>query len=215
LKRAVSAPSLSIAVAWTETFKSELMVVDLKTGTQTPVAPPGGRGNGYGANVMMSPDGRNVYANEGGNITRWTLTGNTLTYGEKGPHMHGGSPYPITVSSDSKYVAQPNAGGNPDAGKNYCTLILLADLKRQCVLEMPSHPKPVGFDVANNLIYTGTADIALITFDLTTGVKKKEYPKFGKGDPFQYLVHPSGKKFIEFQQEIGGPSMLTYVEVKN
>ncbi len=212
LKRAVSASSLSFCVAWTGTFGAELIVVDLKTGAQSKVVAPRLLGTlGYGEELMMSPDGQSLYTNAlSGTIVHWHVRGNTIAYAEKGPRMHAGSPYVITISADSKYVAQPCGGGNSDAGKPQSTLILNTTLQRQCVLTIGTHPAPLGFDVVNNAIYTGNPDMGLVTFDLASGVKKKEYKKFGKGNPRQYLVHPAGKRFVALQQ-----AALLYVEIKN
>jgi hypothetical protein len=212
LKRAVSAPSLSVAVAGTGVFDAELVVVDLRTGEQTKVAGPKRLGKlGYGQDPMMAPDGRSLYTNGlSGSIVRWDVSGKAIAFASVGPRMHAGSAYPITVSADSRYVAEPCAAGNSDAGKSYSTLVMDAALQRHCVLDIGTYPAPVGFDVVNNVIYTGTGAHALVTYDLGSGVKKKEYGNFGKGSPRQYLVHPSGKRFVELQQEA-----LSYVEVKN
>ena len=213
LKRAVSAPSLSIAVAWTGTFAAELVVVDLKTQAQTKIPGPKQFGTlSYGKEAIMAPDGRSLYTNAlSGHIVRWNVAGNTLEAGERGPRMHSGNPFAITVSADSQYVAQPAGGGNSEAGRHYGSLILDAKLQRHCVISTDTYPGPLGFDTANKVIYTGTRDKAtLIAFDLGSGVKKKEYTRFGKGDPRQYLVHPAGKKLIVLQQE-----SLSYVDVIN
>jgi hypothetical protein len=212
LKRAVSAASLSLAVAWTETFGAELVVVDLRTESQTKVPGPKMLGNnGYGHEAVMAPDGRSLYTNAlSGSIVRWAVTGNTIALAERGQRLHAGPTYPITVSADSAYVAQPCGAGNTEAGKSYATVILTANLQRQCVLDIGPYPGPLGFDVVNHLIDTETPGGKLTVFDLGSGVRKKEYPKFGQGDARQYLVHPTGKRFVVLRRQA-----LAYVELKD
>ncbi len=212
LQRVVSAPGLAVAVAETGTFDSELVVVDLRTGAQNKVPGPKRIGKlGYGGGPALAPDGRSLYTNAlAGSIVRWALTGKTLALEEIGPRMCSGPAYAITVSTDSRYVAQPFAQGNCEAGQPYGTLILDATLRRHCVVNTNRFSEPLGFDVANNLIYTGADTKGLVTFDLESGVKKKEYGQFGKGNHKQYLVHPAGKRVVVLQE-----AALSYVEVKD
>ncbi|HJT77925.1 MAG TPA: hypothetical protein VJ739_12050 [Gemmataceae bacterium] len=211
LQRVVSAPASAVAVAETSAFGSELVVVDLKTDAQTKIPGPKRLGNlGYGGQPAMAPDGRSVYTNAlAGSIVRWTMNGSTLTLAEIGPRMCSGPAYAITISADSRYVAQPFAQGNCEAGQPYGTLILDAALQRHCLVSTGRFSEPLGFDVANNVVYTGSDHHGLVTFDIESGVKKKEYGKFGKGDHKQYLVHPAGKRVVVLQSEA-----LSYVEIE-
>jgi hypothetical protein len=148
-----------------------------------------------------------------GYLLRWTLVETAAILKEKGPRVSGGQAFPISVSPDSRYVAQPSAGGNPDAGtKTPATIIMAADSlqKRQCVIEPGAGVGigPVGIDPANNMVYSGSNNVVLTTYNLGNGAKIKDYQSVGKGIPKQYLVHPKGKKVLVLTTE-----GLYYVEV--
>jgi hypothetical protein len=217
LKRAVSAPTLSYAAVSTGQIDGELQTIQLFTGLgkkfRAPVAPIA-TGNAFAEEPAFAPNATWFYTNAmSGYLMRWALVENAAILKEKGPRVSAGQTFPISVSPDSRYVAQPSAGGNPDAGtKTPATIVMSADSlqMRQCVIEPGAGVGigPVGIDPVNNMVYTGSNNVGLTTYNLSNGAKIKDYREVGKGMPKQYLVHPLGKKVIVLQSEA-----LSYVEV--
>jgi hypothetical protein len=195
LKRAVSAEGLSVAFAASITG-NELYIVDLKAGRAAKFAPPPKYDRGGFIDPVLSPDGRYLFVGTPiGNCSRFKNEDGRLSFVDK-IRLHAGTGLAICVSPDSKYVCQPAGTGNPDAGGSYRTIVFPIDTfsKKECILETGAHPKPVGWDPAGGLIYTGNTGKTLLVFDLA-GIKKKEYT-IDKGMQRQYLAHPAGKKLL-------------------
>jgi hypothetical protein len=196
LKRAVSAPGLSLAFAATMRG-ADLSVVDLKTGKATKYVPPAQAAKVVGfIDPVLSPDGSYLFGGTGiGNLCRFKNDGGKLTFVDK-IRTHAGAGFGICVSPDSKFVCQPAGTGNAEAGGSYRTIIFPIDTfaKKECVLEPGAHPKPVGWDPAGGAIYTGNTGVTLLVMSLT-GVKKKEY-KIDTAMQRQYLAHPEGNKLL-------------------
>jgi hypothetical protein len=217
VKRAVSAYGQSHAAVSTGQRNFELQSIQLFTTLSTRFrAPmmPVATGPGYAEEPMFTPNSTEFYTNAmNGYLMRWVLLENSAILKEKGPRVTGGQPFPISVSPDSRYVAQPSPGGNPDAGtKTPGTIIMDAHSlqKRVCVIEPGAGVDiaPVGIDTANNVVYTGSKDVGLTTYSLANGTKQGDYKTVGKGVPKQNLVHPHGRKVIVLHSEA-----LSYVQV--
>jgi hypothetical protein len=196
LKRAVSAEGLSVAFAASITG-NELYTVDLKAGRTAKFMPPPKYDRGGFIDPVLSPDGRYLFLGTPfGNCGRFRNEEGRLAFVDK-IRLHGGSGLGICVSPDSKFVCQPAAGGNVDAGGSYCTIVFIIDTfaKKECILEIGAHPKQVGWDPAGNAIYTGNSGTTLLVFTLA-GVKQKEYTIDKAATQRQYLAHPQGKKLL-------------------
>jgi hypothetical protein len=157
LKRAVSAPGLSLAFA--ATMKgADLYVVDLKTGKATKYVPPPQAAKTVGfIDPVLSPDGGYLFSGTGiGNLCRFKNDDGKLTFVDKF-RTHAGTGLAVCVSPDSKFVCQPAGSGNAEAGGSYRTIIFPIDTfaKKECILEPGAHPKPVGWDPAGGAVYTG------------------------------------------------------------
>jgi hypothetical protein len=199
LKRAVSSPKLSVAVA---SSGSDLYVVDLKKGKATKFAKPLDKPLiGFG-DPMMTPDGKYVFAMGGVEaLHRYKLTQGRLKFEESSPRIAQGRVVAgIQVSPDSKYVCLPSGGGN--YGVNYGTYIYpVANLqKAEFTLEQGAYPEAVGFDAAAGQVYSQNFNNNLIVFS-DTGLKEKEYKVPPGGDVRQYLVHPKGYKLLLLASE--------------
>ena len=195
LKRAVSAGGLSLAFAATMNG-NELYVVDLKAGRAEKFTPPTKYERGGFIDPVLSPDGRYLFVGTPiGNCCRFKQEDGKLTFVDK-IRLHAGAGLGICVSPDSKFVCQPAGTGNPDAGGTYRTIVFPIDTfaKKECILEPGAHPKPVGWDPAAGLLYTGNTGKTLLVFTLA-GIKQKEY-SIDKAMQRQYLAHPQGKKLL-------------------
>jgi len=209
LKRAVSAPTSSLAAASSGDRFDALYVLDLKAGKSDLFAKPAdAKLLGYNGPIM-TPDGKYVLT-EGmlGQICRFRVEDGKIVYDDQGGRLgqgaHGAG---LQLSPDCKFVCLPTGGGN--IGKNYTTIIFpVADLKKpECSLESGPYPKAVGFDLAGGWIYTQNIDHPLMLFT-QTGVKKKEYKiDDNKENVRQYLVHPDGNKVLILMDK-----RLLYVE---
>jgi len=193
--QAASSPKLSIALVGAVKNSTPLRVVDLKTGKAAPVVGDKKFGRTLGNNPVVSPDGATAFTEDGNTTIRFTIP-------KKGAPtpvdtiQSGSNPQRIHVSPDSKLVARPAGGGNPDLGGNYATGVFSTGglTKKECVLESGAYPMSVGFDPVAKKIYTQNHEVQLLVYNMG-GVKKGEY-KIGKEAPRQFLAHPSGNKVL-------------------
>jgi hypothetical protein len=219
LKRAVSAPGLAVAVACdrgTPLQDQKLYIVDLRQKSAVAFTPPANMSREIGLNnPAMSPDGAFVFTQGDyvtGHMCRFSLKDGKLKFeeaqeqiGDVRYQMGGNTPdnsAGITISSDSKFVAQVFPGGHVIK-----TPIYPVDsfAKHECTLEhgpektYPGYrplekPMALGFDIKGGYIYTQSDGQEFTIFTLT-GVMKKEY-KAGFGSVRQFLVHPEGNQVI-------------------
>ncbi len=191
------------SVAFAGTIKgTELFILDLKANRVNKFNPPSSFDRGGFIDPVLSPDGRYLFTSSGiGNVNRFQNAEGKLTFVDK-IRLHAGTGLAVCVSPDSRFVCQPAGGGNPDAGGSYRTIVFPIDTfsKKECILEPGAYPKPVGWDPAAGVLYTGNGGTGLIVFS-ATGIKKKEY-KIGKSTmQRQYLAHPEGSKVLVLTQD--------------
>jgi hypothetical protein len=207
LKRAVSAPGISIAAGCGE---GVLYAVNLKSGKTAKYEPPKNQRGAIGFEYpAMSPDGKYLFTDMNEVLLRFKLQKGLFTFDEMGPRIGNG--FNISISPDSKFVCMPSPSAKSLEGKAYTTTIYpVANLKKpECVLESGAYPITVGFDSKGGWIYAQNSEYPLLVFT-SGGVKKKEYKLTSKrGENVrQLLAHPSGNKVIAFVSE-----KLYFVEI--
>jgi hypothetical protein len=205
--QAASSPKLPFALVGGVKDSVPLRTVDLKTGKATAIAVPAKFGRTLGGNPVVSPDGASAFTEEGETTIRFTIPKKGMPTPVESIRS-GGNAQRIHVSPDSKLVARPSGGGNPDLGGSYRTGVFSTGglTKKECVLESGGYPVAVGFDPVAKKIYTQNADFQLLAYN-TGGVKKGEY-KFGKESPHQFLAHPSGNKVLVIAKD-----QISFVEL--
>jgi DNA-binding beta-propeller fold protein YncE len=207
IEQAASSPKLSIALVGGSKSDSQLSMVALKTGRVIPLPSPGGKfGRTLGTRPVVAPNGMLAFSEDGQSMIRFAIRANRVTPLDS---VHsGGNPRRIHVSADSRMVARPSGGGNPDTGGSYRTAIYstLSLAKQACAVDGGAYPTSVGFDPAGGKIYTGSIDYQLIVAT-NGGVKKGEY-KIGRETPLQYLAHPDGNKVLVIASD-----QVSYVEL--
>jgi len=199
LGQAASSPKLSIAVVGS-VKNGPLQVLDLKTGKAAKVTTTSKKfGRTLGKAPVVSPDGKYAFTEDGNSTIRFTIEDGKLTPEET--IRSGSNPSRIVVSPDSKLVARPAGGGNPDLDGNYRLGVFSTESlkKKECVMDFGPYPIAVGFDPAAKRIYTTSHEEQLIVAN-QGGVKKGAY-KIGKESPRQLLAHPDGNKVLIVAQD--------------
>ncbi len=217
LKRAVSAPGLTLAIACDRgqpLRDQKLYVVDLLKKKAEPWAVPMDMARKIGLdNPAIMPDGYNVFANGdlfSVHMCRFSFKSGKLEFRAAEPghddlRFHMGDHTPdnsagITFSQDSKLVCEvypqkPTTTIYPVDTFTKQECILEHGLQRRYLGYRALEPRlAMGFDVKGGYIYTQNGGQEFTIFTLT-GVKKKEY-KLGFGSVKQFLVHPGGNQVV-------------------
>jgi hypothetical protein len=207
IEQAASSPRLSIALVGGSKSDMPLSMVALKTGRVIPLPSPGGKfGRTLGTRPVVAANGMLAFSEDGQSMIRFAIRANRVTPLDS--VNSGGNARRIHVSPDSKLVARPAGGGNPDTGASYGTAIYstLSLARKVCAIDGGAYPTSVGFDPAGGNIFTGSIDYQLIVAT-NGGVKKGQY-KIGRETPLQYLAHPEGNKVL-----VIAPDQISYVEL--
>ena len=230
VKRAVSAPGLSLAVACVRNRslnEQKLYVVDLEKKTAELWEAPRDLVGKIGMDIpAMTPDGAYVFT-QGDmvqvHMCRFSFKYGKLNYeeaqeqiGDVRYHMLDWTPDTtagVTISPDSKLVCQVFPVGHSTKtpiyavesfDKHHCVLDHgYENLYRPC--RQLLHALAMGFDPKGGYIYTqnNAQEFMLCTYG---GIKKKEY-KLGFGVVKQFLVHPGGNQVVllrEGEYDAGG-----------
>ena len=148
--------------------------------------------------LVVSPDGKYVFAEGMEQLMRYAIEGDTLTFEEKSARIAQNG-RAIDVSPDGSLVALPSGGGNYGAGNYTTNIYKAADLSAPEVkIASGAYPQAIGFDLKAGSIYAQNHESPLIVFN-TGGVRGKSYKLAGRGrdDSTEYFaIHPDGGKFL-------------------
>jgi DNA-directed RNA polymerase subunit RPC12/RpoP len=198
LLRAVSAPSLSIAVAG---VGRALYVVDLETANLNKYEWRDEVNLSALEDPVITPNGQYLITHGGSNLARFRIVGGKLRPQDWSQGIIGGvqPSFGIQVSYDSRWVAYPTGAGNHGA-RGAWVFSTESFKKPEFALE-GVRSQPIGFDPAGSYIYT--AGMSIFS---AKGILKKEC-QLGDG-AWQLLVHPQGNKLV-----VLGNTRLQVVEV--
>jgi hypothetical protein len=217
VQRAVSAPSLSIALvggASTPFNGNGLSIIDLQKGeliTQSFNSADGRRALIGFDRPTVTPDGKYVFTIGGLEaLHRFRIDGTRLVHEESSQriaqgHIEAG----ICVSPDSRLVCLPSGGGNYAVGTPlpaYSTYVYKVDNLHApaCTLAQGAYPEAVGFDPRGGYIYSQNMSSFLLAFS-NEGVKLKDYTLSGGQPGFrrrrQMLAHPQGGSLLLLTSE--------------
>jgi uncharacterized protein (TIGR03066 family) len=211
LKRAVSAPGLSVAFA---SNGDELYELDLRKGTAAKFSGEAGQAPGF-ADPVLTPDGKYLFTRGGfENMHRFAVQDGKLTYQQSSPRIaQGRVDVGIQISPDSRRVCLPCYAGNYGAGKYGCIFVYgVGNIEKEEFILDPGC-MAVGFDPKGGyLLGEGgpQSGQTLRLFD-ANGQLRKDY-KLGTGGVLQMLVYPAGNKVLLLT---GEKAMLVEVPRQN
>jgi hypothetical protein len=198
--RAASSPVIAHAFA-TNKSGDQISLIDLKAGKVThqyDARSFPGQNVGY-ARLVVSPDGKSVFAEGMERLMRFDFDGDELTFAEQSERIAQNG-RAIEISDDGAYVALPSGGGNYGQ-PSYTTIVYRTSSLTEPDFKITSgaYPQCLGFDIQSGLVYAQNHDDPLILFK-PDGTKAKSYRlstnRSQNVSPRQFLVHPDGGKLL-------------------
>jgi hypothetical protein len=205
--RAVSAPSLSVAITAPEkggnTDAPAIGVLDLKTSKWV---------NQYPAKVLqrnagmscpqVTGDGKYLLARDNSHgITRYRIEKSALFIDEVSGELGAGHTEEIHLSNDGEWFVLPCGGGSGSARGYHTHVFLVKNLKVPVVdFEQGAYPKAVGVDSRAKVIWAHNYETPLAYYKFTGELVKKI--KLGKGGDVRLLAtHPEGSRLLVLKED--------------
>lgn len=204
VKRALSSPGLSLAIAAGGPENETGSVLDLKSGQVVrqyhgqDLKPPTDFGTG-----VVTPDGKYLFTQSQGQLGRFRIQGTSLTYEDTSAKSNAAGQ--VAVSADSRHVALLSAGGAAGgeelpSGSSATPVYTVTDLHKPAMtLQQTAAPVTMAWDPKGGVFYTQSADNVVRVYR-SNGAQVKEY-RIGSGEPRQLAVSPDGSGLLVLTSE--------------